>query len=159
MTAAQLQESLAARVRFTTPRRVQHGVVGRHGEHQGVQQPGEVRGDDEQPRLFLLQQHDRADPVGRDAFEARAGPEVDPGVAERGPEIVAPRAHERAGLVVPLGRDHREVLISYGEQARRTPRSAVHSERGELPEAERRDVVNLGHGHRSASSEGKHPGQ
>ena len=96
VTAPEQQEPLAARVRFATPRRIQHGVVGRHGEHQGVQQPREIGRDDEQPRLFLLQQHDRPVPVGRHAFEARAGPEVDPGVAERRPEIVPPRAHERA---------------------------------------------------------------
>ena len=96
VTAPEQQESLAARVRFATPRRVQHGVVGRHGEHQGVQQPREIGRDDEQPGLFLLQQHDRPVPVGRHAFEARAGPEVDPGVAQGRPEVVPPRARGRA---------------------------------------------------------------
>jgi hypothetical protein len=153
VTAAQEQEPLAARVRFTTPRRVQHGLVDRHGEHQGVQQPGEIGGDDEQPRLLLLQQHDRADPVGRHAFEARAGPEVDPGVAERRPQVVPPRAHERARPVVHLGRDHREVLVTDREQPRRARRTAEHGEPGELPEAERRYVVNLGPRHRSTSWE------
>ena len=36
VTALEQQESLAARVRFPMPRRVQHGVVGRYGEHERV---------------------------------------------------------------------------------------------------------------------------
>jgi len=70
-----------------------------------------------QPGLLFLQQYDRPVAVGGRAFEARPGSQVDRGVAQDRSQVVSPRAHERA-LIADLGRDHREVLIAHGEQAR-----------------------------------------